>query len=232
MTRRHRSAAALGLAVTAALLTGCSAEEITRFTSMSHVNDLPGLGPVEVAREVEPEPVAEPETVVLARAVPELPPVPVREVGDLDTGSVTRQLNAGASSLVIDYWTTQNVGEWRADMTVPVQLSAHIEGANGRNRIKVTRFSATLQDATQRVKIAEDAGEFAIQPPFSYGTAVLVPPLAPTTPSALLSVQFDLLVETAPKSGQFFRQTVLDTVKLSYLPPAPAPAPTPAEEDK
>jgi len=38
----------------------------------------------------------------------------------------------------------------------------------------------------------------------------------------VLSVEFDLLIETAPGSGQFARQTVIDTVHLSFSPEEPA----------
>jgi hypothetical protein len=44
-------------------------------------------------------------------------------------------------------------------------------------------------------------------------------PMAEGTTEATLSLQFDLLVETEPDSGQFFRQTVLDTLTLSFAPP-------------
>jgi hypothetical protein len=42
-------------------------------------------------------------------------------------------------------------------------------------------------------------------------------PSSPRAGAVTLYVQFDLLVETYTGSGQFYRQTVLDTLKLPLL---------------
>jgi len=53
-----------------------------------------------------------------------------------------------------------------------------------------------------------------ITSPFSYTTALSLAPSAKTATSLTVYVQFDLLVETAPGAGTWFRQTVLDTLQL------------------
>ena len=70
--------------------------------------------------------------------------------------------------------------------------------------------------------MAEDRGEFALQPPYSYGTALVLTPSAPVAEQVTLSVQFDLLVETEPGAERYFRQTVLDTVELPLLQEDPS----------
>jgi hypothetical protein len=136
--------------------------------------------------------------------------------GDLKAGSLTRVLDAGQSKLVITYWTAQDPATWTAAESVPVQLSAHLEGADGMHAVQVSRFLATLDDGTTISTISVDNGSFVITPPYSYSGAFVVYPTNHAATSATISIEFDLLVETTPKSGQFFRQTVLDSVHLSF----------------
>ncbi|HEV7211723.1 MAG TPA: hypothetical protein VGN47_08425 [Blastococcus sp.] len=143
--------------------------------------------------------------------------VPLRPSGDLDSGSVTHSLAAGNRSVVIDYWTTGDAKTWRAQDTKTIQLSAHIEGGGSADMVKVTRFLATADDGTTRTSVVDDRGEFVITPPFTYSTALNVLPSAAHARKLTLYVQFDLLVETAPDSGTFFRQTVLDSLALPLL---------------
>lgn len=141
---------------------------------------------------------------------------PAREPGDLDTGSATHRVAAGDVTVVIDYWTTQDPAAWTPERATAVHLSAHLEGAGDRTEVLVSRFSAVLDDGTRRTALAEDRGEFAISAPYSYGGVVTVPGLAPGTERAELAVQLDLLVETEPGSGSHYRQTVLDTLQLTF----------------
>lgn len=137
-----------------------------------------------------------------------------RPSGALDTGSVTHSLAAGDRTVVIDYWTGQDAKAWTAADPKTIQLAAHIEGGGDTEKVEVTRFAATADDGKNRTSVTEDRGEFVITPPFSYTTAMLVAPSAASTTTLTVYVQFDLLVETAPKSGTFFRQTVLDSLVL------------------
>jgi hypothetical protein len=149
--------------------------------------------------------------------VPAAATVALRPSGDLDSGSVTHSLAAGSRKVVIDYWTTEDAQGWRAKDQKSIQLSAHIEGGGNTVMLKVTRFLATADDGTTRTSVLDDRGEFVITPPFSYTTALSVLPSAARATSLTLYAQFDLLVETAPKAGTFFRQTVLDSITLPLV---------------
>lgn len=156
-------------------------------------------------------------------AAPSVTPVPAAEVaglrpaGDLDTGSITHSVAAGDRSVVIDWWTAEDATTWTADGAKTVQLSAHVEGGNARQAITVTRFVATSDDGTARATVAEDRGEFVLTPPFSYTTALNLTSSTAGATDLALYAQFDLLVETEPGSGEFFRQTVLDRIQLPLL---------------
>jgi hypothetical protein len=138
---------------------------------------------------------------------------PTRTPGELDAGSVTHTVPAGDSTVVIDYWTTQDAKTWTAADDKTIQLSAHLEGGTGA-ATKVTRFVVTADDGTTRTTVTEDRGEFMITPPFSYGSVLSLAPAATDATALTLYVQFDLLVETEHDSGTWFRQTVLDTLQL------------------
>ncbi|SFL06546.1 hypothetical protein [Geodermatophilus ruber] len=142
---------------------------------------------------------------------------PARPAGELDSGSVTHSLAAGDRSVVIDYWTAQEASTWTAEDAKTVQLSAHVEGGENATVITVTRFVTTADDGASRTVVAEDRGEFALTPPFSYTTALSLPESSTDATSVTLYVQFDLLVETEPGSERFYRQTVLDTLELPLL---------------
>jgi len=74
-----------------------------------------------------------------------------RTPGELDTGSTTHKQAAGDSSVVIDYWTTDDATAWTAADAKTIQVSAHIEGGTGA-ATKVTRFVATVDDGTSRTR--------------------------------------------------------------------------------
>ena len=200
----RRGAVALGAALTlGALLSGCQLPDV----GMS-----PGLAKAaETSAAPEPTAVAEP-----AAATP-APTTPARTAGDLDTGSVTHTVAAGDRDVVIDWWTDQVASEWTAADVKTIQLSAHVEGGIAKQEIKVTRFAATADDGTARTSVTEDRGEFVLTPPFTYTSALNVAPSAATATELTVYVQFDLLVETATGSGEYFRQTVQDSIELPLV---------------
>jgi hypothetical protein len=204
MTRSRTTSgvAALGLSVAVlAGLTGCSWPEV----SMS-----PGISAAGDDGSAAPSPAA--ETDLAADAAP------IRPTGDLDTGSATHAVPAGDRTVVIDYWTGEPATGWTAAGTKTVQLAAHLEGGDEDQEVLVTRFVATTDDGTARTVVTEDRGEFALTPPFSYSTTLSLTPATPGATEATLSVQLDLLVETESGSGRYFRQTVLDSIVLPFLP--------------
>jgi hypothetical protein len=154
---------------------------------------------------------AAPAAVVPAGATPDRP------AGDLDTGSITHSVTAGDRAVVIDYWTDQEATSWTAAGNKTVQVAAHIEGGTASQQVKVTRFLATSDDGTTRTTVTEDRGEFVLTPPFSYTTALAVAPSAADATGLTLYVQIELLVETKPRSDEWFRQTVLDSIQLPLL---------------
>ena len=140
--------------------------------------------------------------------------------GALATGSMVRMLATGGRTLVVNYWTSQPVATWTSDDNVAITLSAHMAGSDTRHTVLVTRFKATLDvDASSEATVLrEDSGRFVMTPPYSYGSAMIMPSQPATARTATITVEFDLLIETVPRSGQYFRQTVLDSFQLTFVP--------------
>jgi hypothetical protein len=215
-TPRARAAAfALGAALLTGL-TGCEWPDV----SMSPGLEAAAPATSEPAARTSEAPEAADETATTAEVA--VVPTPVRPAGDLDAGSLTRALPAGDRTVVVDYWTTGQATAWTAADDKTIQVAAHVEGGDGETEVLVTRFSATTDDGTARVLAAEDRGEFALMPPFSYTTALTLTEATPTATSLTVTVQFDLLVETEPGSSRYFRQTVLDILELPLLQEDPS----------
>jgi hypothetical protein len=134
-------------------------------------------------------------------------------------------LGAAGNQLTVDYWTTEDASAWAPDSSPIIQISAKVAGAVGDKSVKITRFNARV-DALNAV-LANDTGDFAIGEPQSYSSAVLVPG-HPGADSTRIVFTFDLMTETAPGSGVFTRQTVMDSLTIGYAAGAltPEPAPT------
>lgn len=147
---------------------------------------------------------------------------------DLDTGSASHTLSAASRNLVIDYWTDADVSLLTPESTPIIRVTARMDGEDDGAAVTVTRFNAQVQSLG--TELANDTGSFAIAPPYAYTTAVALP-ANPTAHSTELLVTFDLLTETAPGSGVFTRQTILDTVSLGYAQP-PASNEDPAGEQE
>ena len=203
--RARKGLTGLGAALTVGvLLTGCQLPDV----GMS-----PGLSAAAAETSAAPE-TAAPES---AAAAPVTATQPARTTGDLDTGSVTHTVAAGERSVVIDWWTDQEAVSWTAADAKTVQLAAHVEGGDARQAVTVTRFAATADDGTTRTTVTEDRGEFVLTPPFDYTSALNIAPSAATATELTVYVQFDLLVETEPGSGEYFRQTVQDSIELPLV---------------
>lgn len=212
---------ALSLATVLAL-TGCSVPGMpgpTGAPGPAPARQVAAITPLEPAATPEPSspapatatpsPAATPATTPVAAPAP----VPVVITNDLANGSVSHDLGAAGNHLIVDYWTTSNVTTWTPESSPIIQLSAKVAGTIEDKIIKITRFNARV-DALSAV-LANDTGDFAIGDPDSYSSAVLIPS-HPGATNTRIVFTFDLLTETAPGTGVFTRQTVMDSLTIGY----------------
>ncbi|CAB4937023.1 MAG: hypothetical protein F2825_12135 [Actinobacteria bacterium] len=212
--RTRRTARSRSLLV-GAVLAGTAALSACQFPNVSMSPSLADRS-TTAARTTSASPTAEPTPTAAVEAVQVAEPtVAPRPAGELDPGSVTHVVAAGERQLVVDWWTSGSPTTWTAADEKSLQLSAHLEGGDDADlEVLVTRFAAVLDDGTTRTSLADDQGEFALQAPYTYGTALSLPASAEGATSVTVDLQFDLLVETEPGSQRYFRQTVLDSLVL------------------
>jgi hypothetical protein len=197
-----RTSTFVGLIAGAALLTGCALPSVANMSPSMRK-------PASTQPSKTPSPAATPSSSPAATTA-------TADQGDLVHGSLTRKLAAGERNLVVDYWTDADPATLSATTPTVLKVSAHMEDADVLHAVKVSRFLATLDDGTTTTTLSDDRGEFILTPPYSYGTALTLHPGNTAAKSVTLSVQFDLLIETVPGSGAFFRQTVLDNVRIAF----------------
>lgn len=142
---------------------------------------------------------------------------PVRASGPLDTGSVVHRLKQGSFTVSLTYWTSDNAKVYTAAGDKTINVAAHIEDTDSTHRIVVGTFQVVQDDGTARTTVATDKGTFDVTPPYPYNTVVVLPAATAGATSLALTVRMDLLVETAPKSGSYYRSTALDTLTLPLL---------------
>lgn len=179
---------------------------------------LPGLPGPTGAPAAETTSAAVPEQAAAVTPIVATPVTP----NDLATGSASHTLGAAENQLVVDYWTAEKATALTAASTPIVQVSAKVVGSTGGRSIKITRFNARV-DSLNTV-LANDTGDFAIDAPHAYSSALQIP-ANPGATSTRVVFTFDLLTETAAGTGVFTRQTVMDSLTIGYAEPAPQTTP-------
>ena len=202
---RLRRGVAVGMAavVLGGGLSGCSS--LKQLTSSSKPL-ITSSGP-----STKPSPSPSPAGDVLAATAP------ARASGPLDTGTVTHRLKQGNFSVQLTYWTTDNAKVYTAESVKTINVAAHIEDADNSHRVTISTFQVIQDDGTKRAVVSTDNGKFDVTPPYPYNTVVTLPGATADAAKLTLTVRLDLLVETAPESGRYYRSTALDTLTLPLL---------------
>ncbi|WP_433832132.1 hypothetical protein ACQP2E_15345 [Actinoplanes sp. CA-015351] len=159
----------------------------------------------------EPSPSASPPVSVSASKAA------TRASGPLDTGTVTHTLKQGDFTVQMTYWTSDNAKLYTASSVKTINVAAHIEDTDSKHRMYLSTFLVTQDDGTLRAQVTKDSGKFEVTPPYPYNTVVTVPAATDGATALTLTIQLDLLVETAPKSNSYYRSTALDTLTLPLI---------------
>jgi hypothetical protein len=197
----------LAAAVLCAGLTGCSSLKELTSSSKPLVNPKPAATTGSTPAPTPSATTADPSVVKLT----------TRASGPLDTGTVTHVLKLGTFSVQLTYWTSDNAKLYTAESVKTINVAAHVEDTDSTHRIAVSTFQVTQDDGTKRVVAATDNGRFDVTPPYPYNTVVTLPAATAGASKLTLTVQLNLLVETAPKSNSYYRSTALDTLTLPLL---------------
>lgn len=147
--------------------------------------------------------------------------LPAREPGELDNGSAAHALTVNGIQLMLNYWANGNPAEWNPASQGTVNVSAQMQALPKNIIARITSFRVVAPPSgpgQPNSTVVNDAGEFVINAPYSYGSAFVMPRFAGTTKMVTLHVFLNLEVETKPDSGNYTRQSVIDTLRVSLVP--------------
>ncbi|QJU54613.1 hypothetical protein SCB71_15955 [Herbiconiux sp. KACC 21604] len=171
-----------------------------------------------------------PETSSTAAATPTARPTITPVVNELATGSAKHLLQAGDIAMTVDYYSTLSMDQWTAEANKPITFS--LTGALGTDDgqsfylSRVTLTPAVDGPTGSLPAPAAITDQAAVQPgyyiksPYSYSQTFILPALDPAATSVTLSFTYEILLQTAPGSNDYAKQTATDqlTVAIAQTP--------------
>jgi hypothetical protein len=156
--------------------------------------------------------------------------VPQPVANDLSSGSTQRTLTAGAVSATVDYWSTLSMDRWTATALKPVNLSmtTTVTPDDGK-RVFLQRATmiavpgnATTSFAPLAAQIdqAPTAPGYDVLSPQSYSQLFNVGEVPADATFVTLQFTYEYLMQTAPGSGDYAKQTGSDTLVVAIDQPA------------
>ena len=185
-----------------------------------------GTAPWDQSRFATDDPTASPTPTVLPTPTGTITPV----INELATGSAQHQLQAGDIALTIDYYSTLSMDQWTAEANKPITFSLTGKlGTDDGQSFYLSRVSVTpavggpLGSLTAPSPITDQASVapgYYIKGPYSYSQTFILPALDPAATSVTLSFTYEILLQTAPASSDYAKQTASDTITVAIAPTA------------
>jgi hypothetical protein len=150
-------------------------------------------------------------------------------INELATGSAKHQLQAGAIALTIDYYSTLSMDEWTAEANKPLTFSLTGSLADDQGQsfyLSRVTLSPSVDGPTGLLPApapltdqASVAPGYYIKAPYSYSQTFILPALDPAATSVTLSFTYEILLQTAPGSGDYAKQTAADQLTVAIAQP-------------
>ena len=146
-------------------------------------------------------------------------------VNELATGSAHHTLQAGDIALSVDYYSTLSMDQWTAEANKPLTFS--LQGTLGSDQgqsIYLSRVSLTpavsgptgpLTSPSPITDQSSTAPGYYIKAPYTYSQTFILPALDPSATSVTLSFTYEILLQTAPGSGDYAKQTASDQLTVA-----------------
>ncbi|HEV7950794.1 MAG TPA: hypothetical protein VGP24_13595 [Glaciihabitans sp.] len=148
---------------------------------------------------------------------------------DLANGSTQHTVSAGNIALAIDYYSTLPMDQWTADANKPltINVSGTLTGDDGQKMYltktsvlaQVTGPTGTLPAPEPIADVSTLGVGYPMKAPNTYTQIFVLPALDPAATSIVLSLTYELLLETTPTSGEYARQTASDTLTIAIAAP-------------
>lgn len=215
--RTGRRPVALALGASVLLLAGCGTPP---WKEGSAASPAAGTGTASAS------PTSASASPTAASASPSASPTPSM-VNDLAEGSITHQLTAGAVQVTVRYWSTLPLAQWAPGVVKPLNLSLTGRlNAPASQKVYLDKATAVvtpygaggaLDGPAPVVDKATSNPGYVIRNPYSYSQVFQLPAVSTDATSVTIMLTYDVLVQTAPGSKDYARQTASDqlTVPLS-----------------
>ena len=165
-----------------------------------------------------------------ARAHGDADPSTAREPfpNDLSKGSLKRRLTAGNVEVSINYWSTLDMGRWTPGASKPLNLSASARSTDDSEQdIYLSQATVAIDavDAGNRAQAVDpilDRSEvdpgYLITAPTSYGQVFTLPAVPTGSRGLVLTITYELLVQSAPDVKRYSRQAAVDRLEIALAP--------------
>ncbi|SDZ51418.1 hypothetical protein [Herbiconiux ginsengi] len=150
-------------------------------------------------------------------------------INELATGSTQHELKAGDISLTVTYYSTLSMDQWTAAANKPLSFSMTGKlGSDQGQKIYLSRVSVTpavdgpkgsLPAPAPLTDQASVAPGYLVKDPYSYSQTFVLPALDPAATSMTLSFTYEILLQSAPDSTDYAKQTATDQLTIAIAPP-------------
>jgi hypothetical protein len=146
-------------------------------------------------------------------------------INELATGSTQHELKAGDISLTVTYYSTLSMDQWTAAANKPLSFSMTGKlGTDEGQKIYLSRVSLTpavngpkgsLPAPAPLTDQASVAPGYLVKDPYSYSQTFVLPALDPAATSVTLSFTYEILLQSAPDSSDYAKQTATDQLTVA-----------------
>lgn len=152
-------------------------------------------------------------------------PTKITVKNDLAKGSAKRQLTAGGVRLNINYWSTLDIGAWTPAATKPLNLSMTASFADASKQdiflnnvtvsTDVTGPEGPLTSPDPLIDSTAVPPGYLVTSPNSYVKVFNLPQLEEGATSVTVTLTYELLAQSKPKSKTYLKQSSSDTLVIA-----------------
>lgn len=157
-------------------------------------------------------------------AVPTITPI----INDLASGSAHHVLQAGDIAITVDYYSTLSMDQWTAAANKPltISLTGQLGNEQGQtlylNRVTLTPSvegpEGALPAPAPSVDQSNSGQGYYVKSPYTYQQTFILPALDPKATSITIDFTYEFLLQTAPASNDYAKQTATDTLTIAIAP--------------
>ncbi|WOF22278.1 hypothetical protein N8K70_12910 [Microbacterium betulae] len=156
-----------------------------------------------------------------AATAPAVSESPEPVVNDLATGSAERELQAGAVTATVTYWSDLTMDRWTPAAVKPVSLSLSttITPDDGQGvylqRVSMTVVPDAGDALADQADASTEAPGYLVLSPYSYSQTFSIGAVSESATELTVQLRYEFLVQTTPTSDEYSKQTAVDTLTIA-----------------